>query len=81
MAGHMPTDSYRHSTAGFRVVGHLAFPKRYTSAQKYLRYQHECAYLLAKGCPKEPQYTIGDAAILILSFCRPLEERAMQRNS
>jgi DNA modification methylase len=46
--------------AGFRVVGHLAFPKRYTTARKYLRYQHECAYLLAKGFPREPEYTIGD---------------------
>jgi len=46
--------------AGFRIVGHLAFPKRYTSATKFLRYQHECAYLLAKGWPKEPADTIGD---------------------
>lgn len=46
--------------AGFRVVGHLAFPKRYTSKTKYLRYQHECAYLLAKGSPKEPASPIGD---------------------
>jgi len=46
--------------AGFRVVGHLAFPKRYTSCTKYLRYQHECAYLLAKGNPKQPASTIGD---------------------
>jgi site-specific DNA-methyltransferase (adenine-specific) len=46
--------------AGFRVVGHLAFPKRYTSVTKFLRYQHECAYLLAKGYPKEPKDTIGD---------------------
>jgi DNA modification methylase len=30
--------------AGFRVVGHLTFPKRYSSAVKYLRYQHETAY-------------------------------------
>lgn len=46
--------------AGFRIVGHLAFPKRYSSAVKHLRYQHECAYLLAKGFPKEPADTIGD---------------------
>jgi adenine-specific DNA-methyltransferase len=46
--------------AGFRIVGHLAFPKRYTSATKYLRYQHECAHLLAKGNPRQPQDTIGD---------------------
>jgi DNA modification methylase len=49
-----------YRTAGFRVVGHIAFPKRYTSKVKYLRYQHECAYLLAKGYPKEPKDTIGD---------------------
>jgi adenine-specific DNA-methyltransferase len=46
--------------AGFRVVGHLAFPKRYSSATKFLRYQHECAHLLAKGNPKQPDSTIGD---------------------
>ena len=49
-----------YRAAGFRVVGHLAFPKRYTSKTKYLRYQHECAYLLAKGTPKEPADPIGD---------------------
>lgn len=49
-----------YRAAGFRIVGHLMFPKRYTSGSKYLRYQHECAYLLAKGYPKEPQDTIGD---------------------
>lgn len=46
--------------AGFRVIGHLAFPKRYSSTTRHLRYQHECAYLLAKGYPKEPAYPIGD---------------------
>ncbi len=46
--------------AGFRIVGHLVFPKRYTSAEKYVRYQHEAAYLLAKGNPQAPQTTIGD---------------------
>lgn len=46
--------------AGFRIVGHFAFPKRYTSATKFVRYQHECAHLLAKGDPKEPSYPIGD---------------------
>jgi DNA modification methylase len=47
-------------SAGFRIVGHLVFPKRYTSRTRFLRYQHECAYLLAKGYPKEPAYPIGD---------------------
>lgn len=46
--------------AGFRVVGHLAFPKRYSSASKFLKYQHECACLLAKGRPEQPKDTIGD---------------------
>jgi DNA modification methylase len=46
--------------AGFRVVGHFVFPKRYTSATRHVRYQHECAYLLAKGFPKEPGTPIGD---------------------
>jgi adenine-specific DNA-methyltransferase len=50
--------AWRH--AGFRVVGHLVFPKRYTSVTKFLRYQHECAYVLAKGNPKQPAWPIGD---------------------
>ena len=41
-------------------MGHFVFPKRYTSTTRLLRYQHECAYLLAKGYPKEPAYVIGD---------------------
>lgn len=47
-------------TAGFRIVGHFVFPKRYTSTTKFIRYQHESAYLLAKGNPKPPAETIGD---------------------
>lgn len=46
--------------AGFRVVGHITFPKRYTSTVRMLRYQHESAYLLAKGSPAEPLNVIGD---------------------
>jgi adenine-specific DNA-methyltransferase len=49
-----------YRAAGFRVAGHFVFPKRYTSGSKFLRYQHECAYLLAKGYPKEPADIIGD---------------------
>src|SRR5580698_2036979 len=41
--------------AGFRIVGHFVFPKRYTSASRFLRYQHECAHLLAKGNPIRPE--------------------------
>lgn len=46
--------------AGFRPVGHFAFPKRYTSSHGYVRCQHECAYLLAKGRPPVPEWIIGD---------------------
>jgi DNA modification methylase len=49
-----------YRAAGFRVIGHLAFPKRYTSRSGYLRGQHECAHLLAKGYPAKPEYAIGD---------------------
>lgn len=49
-----------YRAAGFRIVGHLVFPKRYTSSTRYLRYQHECAHLLAKGNPDLPPDTIGD---------------------
>lgn len=49
-----------YRAAGFRVVGHLAFPKRYTSARGHLRSQHECAHLLVKDYPKQPAETIGD---------------------
>ena len=41
--------------AGFRPVGHLVFRKRYLSATHFLRYQHEQAYLLAKGSPSRPE--------------------------
>jgi site-specific DNA-methyltransferase (adenine-specific) len=46
--------------AGFRIVGHLTFVKRYASTERFLRYQHENAYLLAKGNPQKPTRTIPD---------------------
>ena len=46
--------------AGFRIVGHLMFPKRYASSKRFLAYQHEAAYLLAKGEPARPEQPIGD---------------------
>ena len=47
-------------TAGLRVVGHITFPKRYSSATRLMRYSHENAYLLAKGDPQPPAHPIGD---------------------
>src|SRR4051812_38679660 len=46
--------------AGFRIVGHLVFRKRYTSSTRFLRYQHEQAYLLAKGDVQPPAQPIPD---------------------
>jgi site-specific DNA-methyltransferase (adenine-specific) len=46
--------------AGFRVVGHLVFRKRYASSSRFLRYEHEQAYLLAKGNPVRPDRPIPD---------------------
>jgi site-specific DNA-methyltransferase (adenine-specific) len=49
-----------YKAAGFRLVGHIMFPKRYTSSSRFMRNQHECAHLLAKGFPAHPEYAIGD---------------------
>ncbi len=46
--------------AGFRIVGHLVFRKRYASSARFLRYEHEQAYLLAKGNPPLPAHPIPD---------------------
>ncbi len=46
--------------AGFRIAGHLTFIKKYASTERFLRYQHENAYLLAKGNPMKPSCTIPD---------------------
>ena len=35
--------------AGFSVVGHLVFPKTYTSKAAYVGYRHECAYIRRKA--------------------------------
>ena len=49
-----------YRAAGFRVVGHLMFPKSYASSTRFLRYQHESAHLLAKGNPRQPAKPIAD---------------------
>jgi len=35
--------------AGFRIAGHIVFPKKYASSSRFMKYQHEQAYLLVKG--------------------------------
>ncbi|EQD60170.1 DNA methylase N-4/N-6 domain protein, partial [mine drainage metagenome] len=51
-------DAWR--SAGFRVVGHLVFRKAYSSKARFLKYQHEQAYLLAKSNPALPERPIAD---------------------
>ncbi|KUY63381.1 DNA methylase [Burkholderia cepacia] len=46
--------------AGFRVVGHLVFAKSYASKARFVKYQHESAYLLAKGSPALPECPLPD---------------------
>jgi site-specific DNA-methyltransferase (adenine-specific) len=46
--------------AGFRPVGHIVFRKRYASSARFLRYEHEVAYLLAKGDVRAPAAPIPD---------------------
>lgn len=45
---------------GFRAVGHIVFRKRYASSTRFLRYEHEVAYLLAKGDVAPPAKPIPD---------------------
>jgi site-specific DNA-methyltransferase (adenine-specific) len=55
---HLFMDAWR--SAGFRPVGHLVFRKRYASSARFLRYEHEAAYLLAKGDVQLPAQPISD---------------------
>jgi DNA modification methylase len=46
--------------AGFRIVGHIVFRKRYASSACFLSYHHEQAYLLAKGAVTPPRFPVPD---------------------
>jgi adenine-specific DNA-methyltransferase len=46
--------------AGFHPVGHLVWAKRYHSNERFVRYSHESAYLLAKGEPPKPPVMLRD---------------------
>lgn len=46
--------------AGFQPVEHIVFRKSYSSKNGFLRYQHEQAFLLAKGRPPLPKQPLGD---------------------
>jgi adenine-specific DNA-methyltransferase len=48
------------NAAGFRMVGHIVFVKRYASSRGFLQSQHEMTYVLAKGDAVRPERPIGD---------------------
>jgi DNA modification methylase len=60
--GWTQVDKFFHAwrSAGFRIVGHLVFRKQYASKSRFLKYQHDQAYLLAKGNPALPEHPIPD---------------------
>jgi len=46
--------------AGFQPVGHIVFRKSYSSKSRFFSYQHEQAFLLAKGRPPLPKQPLAD---------------------
>lgn len=46
--------------AGFSVVGHIVWTKKYASRARILAYHHEQAYVLAKGTARKPQHPLKD---------------------
>ncbi|MBS1801240.1 MAG: DNA methylase [Acidobacteria bacterium] len=60
--GWTQVDKFFHAwrSAGFHIVGHLVFRKQYASKSRFLKYQHEQAYLLAKGNPALPENPTPD---------------------
>jgi DNA modification methylase len=46
--------------AGFRVVGHVVFPKKYASSSYFTERRHEQAYLLTKGRASPPRHPPPD---------------------
>lgn len=52
--------SSKWSEVGFETIGHIVWPKPYASRSRHLRYQHESAFVLAKGFPTKPTHPISD---------------------
>lgn len=60
--GWTKTDKFLEAwrAAGLRPVGHLVWVKNYHSQERFVRYCHESAYLLAKGGPEKPKMALRD---------------------
>lgn len=52
--------SGRWKALGFSIVGRIVWVKPYASRQGHTRYQHESAFVLAKGWPSKPADPIPD---------------------
>ncbi len=46
--------------AGFTSVGHIVWPKEYSSSKGFVKSSHEQAYILAKGRPQKPASPLPD---------------------
>jgi adenine-specific DNA-methyltransferase len=46
--------------SGFTPVGHIVWKKEYASSERFLKYRHEQAYVLAKGRPALPAEPMDD---------------------
>lgn len=65
-------------SVGFRPVGHIVWVKEYASRERFVRYRHEQAYLLAKGDPALPDKPIDDIQPWVYSgnFDHPTQKAA-----
>lgn len=48
------------TAAGFTPVDHIVWRKNYPSSRRFLKRQHEMAYVLAKGRPPKPDQPLAD---------------------
>lgn len=53
--------------AGFRPIGHIVWVKDYASRERFLRYRHEQAFVLAKGHPQVPARPLDDVQPWVFS--------------
>lgn len=63
----IPKFSAAWEKAGLRIVSQIVWKKSYASRTGYTAYQHEMAYVLAKGNPRKPSYPISSVQDWIYS--------------
>ena len=65
--------------AGFQPVGHIVFRKSYSSKSRFFSYQHEQAFLLAKGRPPLPKQPLADVMDMPLAATSCIRLRSQFR--